>query len=126
MEYRKELQSVLNQQFLFEATLLKNGYSKFIKPNLGIVNIETQLYIPVIRAYSGNYYKTPVFKFDKTTLLTNIKFKDIVMDHVWIPYNLIGGNTVGITKQYVGQLYTYERKNGTLYYGIKILGVPIQ
>lgn len=88
MEYRKELQSVLNQQFLFEATLLKNGYSKFIKPNLGIVNIKTQLYIPVIRAYFGNHYKTPVFKFYKTTLLTNIKFKDVVIDHIWIPYNL--------------------------------------
>lgn len=126
MRYRKELQSMLNQQFLFEATLLRNGNMKFAKPNSGITNIETQLSIAVIRAYSGDYYKIPVIRVDKTTLLINIKFKDVVIDHIWIPHNLIGNNTDEMTRQYVGQLYTYERADGTLDYGIEILGIPVK
>lgn len=124
MQYRSELKDFLHKQFIFEATLEKNGVMIFNKPVLGKLNIDTSLYSAVTRLYQGDYYKIPVFSINKTTLLKNIKINDIIIDHVWVPYNLLGDKPNGTRKQYIGELYTYERCDGTLDYGIKILGVP--
>lgn len=125
MQYRNELNDVLYTQFIFEATLEKNGKMRFNNADLRKVNIETLLYPAITRTYQGNYYRIPVSRINKTTLLKNIVINNVTIDHVWVPQNLLNEIPDGTRKQYIGELYTYKRRNGTLDYGIKILGVPV-
>lgn len=125
MNYRKELNEFLGKQFIFEATLEKNGAMKFLNPSIGKINIDSSLRSVITKIYPECYYRMPVFRIDKTTLLKEIKINDIEIDHIWTPYNLLNNSKFkGLRKQYIGEIYTYQRSNGTLDYGIKILGIP--
>lgn len=43
------------------------------------MNIESLLYVSILRDYFEKYYKISVSKIDKTTLLINIKINNIVV-----------------------------------------------
>ena len=119
MTFREELQPLLGKQFLFEAKLTKNGRksNNSLNTTMELLDISNNLMKNVVfRIYPEQYLHTPVHKENgKTTLLTNIKIGEIEIDHIW--------KYINVTKKYIGQLYTYSRKDGSMDYGIKILGV---
>ena len=127
MTFREELQPLLGKQFLFEAKLTKNGRksNNSLNTTMELLDISNNLMKNVVfRIYPEQYLQTPVHKENgKTTLLTNIKIGEIEIDHIWIDYDLIVDKYINVTKKYIGQLYTYSRKDGSMDYGIKILGV---
>lgn len=126
MKYRKELQQFINREFLMEATLA-SGNLRFQGKTSERIDIETGLHSPVVKKYPEPYLKIPVFRTGKTTLLTNIIINNKVkIDHAWVPYDLIGNTSNGVTKRFICQLYTYTKQyNGKSCpdYGIKIIGV---
>lgn len=127
MKFREELQPLLGKQFLFEAKLTRNGRksNKSLNIPMELLDITNDLMKNVVfRIYQGQYFLTPVHKENgKTTLLTNIKIGEIEIDHIWIDYDLILDKYANVTRKYIGQLYTYSRQDGSMDYGIEILGV---
>lgn len=127
MTFREELQPLLGKQFLFEAKLTRNGRksNNSLNTTMELLDISNDLMKNVVfRIYPGQYLHPPVHKENgKTTLLTNIKIGEIEIDHIWIDYDLILDKYVNVTRKYIGQLYTYSRQDGSMDYGIEILGV---
>lgn len=127
MIFREELQPLLGKQFLFEAKLTRNGRksNNSLNTTMELLDISNDLMKNVVfRIYPGQYLHTPVHKVNgKTTLLTNIKIGEIEIDHIWIDYDLILDKYANVTRKYIGQLYTYSRQDGSMDYGIEILGV---
>ena len=127
MTFREELQPLLGKQFLFEAKLTRNGRksNNSLNTTMELLDISNDLMKNVVfRIYPRQYLYTPVYKENgKTTLLTNIKIGEIEIDHIWIYYDLILGKYANVTRKYIGQLYTYSRQDGSMDYGIEILGV---